>query len=165
MLEWVEVDLEGFAFKGIAAVDVWYAALAARWIMNHLGGRNDPTMLATTGLQLGDDTIFGGSHGRTGAGWSAVGNICGRMQRLSRSRHDIWKLGFGDRSRRHGVGACLEPSYGAALLVDPGNHQDSVLWAKVEDNGEYGAVMPTAGKMGQANVDIIRDWIDDIVRW
>ena len=54
-----------------------------------------------------------------------------------------------------------EPSYGAALLVDPGNHQDSVLWAKVEDNGEYGAVMPTAGKMGQANVDIIRDWIDD----
>jgi hypothetical protein len=46
-------------------------------------------------------------------------------------------------------------------LVVEGDHESSVLWDKVAENGAYGGVMPTAGKMGDANIKIIEDWIDE----
>ncbi len=52
------------------------------------------------------------------------------------------------------------PGYDGAMLVASGDSDASVLWHKVANTGTYGDVMPTAGVMDQANIDIITDWID-----
>jgi len=112
-----------------------------------------------------DDTVFGGSHEVTGSGWDAVVeifaaecNAChGPGTAATFGNLDLETDPCGDLV---GVPAS-NPSYGAALLVEPGDHEASVLWDKVAENGSYGGVMPTAGKMEQANIDIIQAWIDD----
>lgn len=53
----------------------------------------------------------------------------------------------------------VDSAYGAKL-VEPGDHAASVLWAKMEDNGEYGGVMPQGGKIAQASIDTVAAWID-----
>ena len=53
----------------------------------------------------------------------------------------------------------VDSAYGAKL-VEPGDHAASVLWAKMEDNGEYGGVMPQGGKIAQSSVDTVAAWID-----
>jgi hypothetical protein len=51
------------------------------------------------------------------------------------------------------------PSYGAPL-VDPGNAQGSVLYAKMADLGTYGGVMPTSGALSADLLAVVGDWID-----
>ena len=53
----------------------------------------------------------------------------------------------------------VDSSYGAKLVA-PGDHAASVLWAKMEDSGEYGGVMPQGGKVAQASIDTVAAWID-----
>ncbi|MCB9685639.1 MAG: hypothetical protein H6738_10795 [Alphaproteobacteria bacterium] len=46
------------------------------------------------------------------------------------------------------------------VLVVPGDHAASVLWAKMSDSGEYGGVMPPTGTIAQASIDTVAAWID-----
>ncbi len=49
--------------------------------------------------------------------------------------------------------------YGAPL-VQPGDHQASVLWNKMVDSGTYGGVMPVTGAVDPALTDNLAAWID-----
>lgn len=47
------------------------------------------------------------------------------------------------------------------VLVVAGDSENSVLWAKMANNGAYGGVMPLSGALDAEVVDIIAAWIDD----
>ena len=50
--------------------------------------------------------------------------------------------------------------YGPDLLVEPGDHADSVLWNKVADTGAFGDVMPVGNALPSAWADAVAEWID-----
>jgi hypothetical protein len=111
-----------------------------------------------------DDASFGGSHEVTGSGFEAVVEVFNAE--CTACHNPATAASFGDLDlETDPCGALVgepatNPSYGASLLVAVGDHEASVLWDKVAENGAYGGVMPTAGKMGSSNIDIIADWID-----
>lgn len=47
------------------------------------------------------------------------------------------------------------------VLVVPGDHTASVLWAKMADTTEFGGVMPPTGPVAQASIDTVAAWIDN----
>lgn len=111
-----------------------------------------------------DDTEFPAhSTAVSGEGWTAVQGVfegnCMSCHSASVALGDL-DLETDACASLVGVEAAHE-DYGGALLVAAGDAESSVLWHKCEDSGEYGEVMPQNGKMDQANVDVIRDWIND----
>ncbi len=52
------------------------------------------------------------------------------------------------------------PAYGGAALVEPGEHESSILWHKLSNTGQYGGVMPPGAGLGPATVDSVAGWID-----
>jgi hypothetical protein len=110
-----------------------------------------------------DDTNFGGEEEVSGSGFEAVTEVfeaeCVACHSAASALGglDLETDPCGDLV---GVEAS-NPSYGGAMLVAAGDHEASVLWDKVAENGNYGAVMPTAGRMAEGNIDIIQQWIED----
>jgi len=124
--------------------------------------------LSLLGLTGCDDTLFGGEEVVEGEGIDAVVEVFDGSCVSCHS--DAGASSFGDLSLEGDpcdlVGAPANGPYTDAagdpvLLVAAGDSGASLIWHKVADSGEYGGVMPTAGQMDQANIDIIADWIDN----
>lgn len=118
--------------------------------------------LAATALTGCDDTLFGAEEVVEGEGYDAVAEVFDAQCVSCHS--DATASSFGDLSLEGdfcdlvGVDAA---NYSDIKLIVAGDSAASLLWHKVEDSGQYGGVMPTAGKMDQANIDIIANWIDN----
>ncbi len=115
-----------------------------------------------------DDTLFGGETVVEGSGKDAVVEV---FDTACVSCHsDATASSFGDLSLEgdpcdlvgvEAAGAYDDADGDRVLLIAAGDSGASLIWHKVEDSGEYGGVMPTSGRMDQANIDIIADWIDN----
>lgn len=52
------------------------------------------------------------------------------------------------------------PSEGGGTLVVPGDHAASELWVRMSDGAGAGNVMPPSGKLDDATIQAVSDWID-----
>jgi mono/diheme cytochrome c family protein len=49
--------------------------------------------------------------------------------------------------------------YAPAERIVPGDPEASVLWNKMSGTGAFGGVMPPSGKIEQASIDAVTEWI------
>ena len=54
-------------------------------------------------------------------------------------------------------------NYAPALRVAPGDPDESVLWNKLADTGEFGGVMPQGGQIPQDRIEVITTWILELL--
>ena len=114
------------------------------------------------GLGGCDDTLFGAETVVEGQGYDAVAEVFDAQCVSCHS--DASASSFGDLSLEGDFCALVgvdAAAYSDIKLIVAGDSAASLIWHKVEDSATYGGVMPTAGRMDQANIDIIADWIDN----
>ena len=123
------------------------------------------SLLALTGC---DDTLFGGDVVVEGEGYDAVVDVFDANCVSCHSDATASSFGNlsleGDLCELVGVeafGGYDDSNGDRVLLIAAGDAEASLIWHKAEDSGTYGGVMPTTGRMDQANIDIIANWIND----
>ena len=122
------------------------SVLSVSWVLALLGGC--------------DDTLFGAETAVDGQGYDAVAEVFDvNCVECHSSGFSLGNLSLeGDFCELVDIDSS---AYSDIKLLVPGDSAASLLWHKVDDSGIYGGVMPTAGRMDQANIDIIADWIDN----
>ena len=123
-----------------------------------------------SGMQGCDDTLFGASAKADDTGWNIEGTDIDAVEAVLEGPGSCFTChgtsgGSGGLSMEGNVCDAIVDveanNYPGNMIVSSGSAADSVLWHKMNDSGDFDAVMPPSGKIDQSFVDIIETWIDN----